>query len=313
MACKYSLVVFCVFFLQKYLLESFALERWSGNALVEPSGINTLPVEWLALITLALFYVMKNQYKKKDAFLASPRQMLISLLLLISIFIAAFMVTHPSDALFSRMTTFIARHPVTGGPFIASLLSSISSLTVIPLVSLIFPRTFLSTHWKKLLIAFFIFQISLFSLVPEAPYFNYSRSFLLQSVVFIASPFLHNLTIEAAQNILRVEGFWVRIGPACSGISFIILFIVCFFAIIMHHIKKRSVSIHHTLLLLIGGMTCLFFLNIVRIASIIIIGSFSPVFALSLFHSMAGAIMFFFFFWIFQTAIYRWAFREKRK
>ena len=95
--------------------------------------------------------------------------------------------------------------------------------------------------------------------------------------------------------ILQISDFSVAIGPPCSGIDSIFLFLsllLGIFALDHKRIKKGRF-----LVLLVVGVIGVYAVNIVRLLLLILVGvHISPKFAVGLFHTQAGWLLFVIFF-----------------
>jgi len=108
--------------------------------------------------------------------------------------------------------------------------------------------------------------------------------------------------------IIGIRGFEVAIGAPCSGIDSMLLFTLFFaalFALDHARIRKRLY-----LLLFIPGLVGVFIVNIIRLLLLILVGVYiSPEFAVGMFHTQAGWLLFVIYFlcyyWLIKTFIYK--------
>ncbi|MCX6781471.1 MAG: archaeosortase/exosortase family protein [Candidatus Magasanikbacteria bacterium] len=112
------------------------------------------------------------------------------------------------------------------------------------------------------------------------------------------SHLVHVTTFE-----VTVKNFTVYIGSQCAGMgsmtAFLILSIATYF-LLSSHGKKFSGK--RMIFVCVGGLAGAFLVNFFRIFLLILIGGyFSPSFALTSFHSVAGAFLFFIFFALYMT------------
>ncbi|MBI2573484.1 exosortase/archaeosortase family protein [Candidatus Woesearchaeota archaeon] len=103
---------------------------------------------------------------------------------------------------------------------------------------------------------------------------------------------------------LQVNSFSVIIGPPCSGVESLSMFIGL--AILLFVYEHDTIHMKRGLLAVIIGLLGSFFLNIIRIAGILAIGTFNPDVALGLFHSHAGWILFSAFVLLLLWVLYPW-------
>jgi exosortase/archaeosortase family protein len=97
--------------------------------------------------------------------------------------------------------------------------------------------------------------------------------------------------VIAGPQVIRVGDFAVLIGEACSGVFSIFLFSCLFLLIVALDWKK----LRHGRAAIMFGLTMvgLFLVNVLRVYLIILVGYFyNPEFAVNLFHSYVGMILF---------------------
>jgi exosortase E/protease (VPEID-CTERM system) len=134
---------------------------------------------------------------------------------------------------------------------------------------------------------------------PMQTYWNNSTSapgrFLVylafHSVYFLLRPLLPDVTADPETHILGTQRFAVRIAEACSGLEGLGLVLV--FTVVWLWFFRKESRFAQALLLIPCALVCVWFLNIVRIAAIILIGNAgSSEIAMVGFHSQAGWIAF---------------------
>lgn len=96
--------------------------------------------------------------------------------------------------------------------------------------------------------------------------------------------------IDPQQSLIGTAAFSVRIAPICSGIEGIVL-ISCLIALYLWFYRKEM-RFPQAFLLLPIGIVAAWFLNAVRIASLILFGSRFPGISAQAFHSLIGWILF---------------------
>jgi exosortase E/protease (VPEID-CTERM system) len=112
-----------------------------------------------------------------------------------------------------------------------------------------------------------------------------------RAVKFIVGLLLPNLIVQSGPFILGTPRFTVSIGAPCSGIEGLGLVLV-FTSVWLWFFRKEN-RFPHALLLIPCALVCVFVLNIVRIAALILIGNAgAPEVAIVGFHSQAGWIAF---------------------
>jgi exosortase E/protease (VPEID-CTERM system) len=107
----------------------------------------------------------------------------------------------------------------------------------------------------------------------------------------ILTLFLTDVYCKPDQALLGTSSFYVYIAPACSGYEGIGL-IWCFLGVYLWYFR-REMRFPHALLLLPLGTLVMYLANAVRIAALVMVGTYiSPKIALGGFHSQAGWMAF---------------------
>jgi len=167
-------------------------------------------------------------------------------------------------------------------------------------------------NFKKEIIIFIIIAIVLYNLL-----ITFQKQWLIFSsgITKILSWMLSLFysTVSTTMNasggpILRAEGFGVSIGPPCSGIDSMLLFFAFFaalFALDRKIIKKGLYA-----LFFIIGFAGVYIINVLRLFLLMLAGIYiSPDFAVGLFHTNAGWILFVLYFllyyWFIRKFIYK--------
>ena len=119
---------------------------------------------------------------------------------------------------------------------------------------------------------------------------------LLQGVTFSSVAVLLHLVVgsaivvDPAHSVIGMTKFSVRIVPTCSGLEGIAL-VGCFLGLYLWFYRNK-LRFPEALLLVPIGLVSAFFLNSVRIASLILLGNWIPAASLQGFHSVAGWLLF---------------------
>ncbi len=110
---------------------------------------------------------------------------------------------------------------------------------------------------------------------------------------------------------LTVNAFQVIIGPACSGIESLSLFIGLFLMLIVY--EGENINKKKATLIFFLGLIGTYMLNIIRVSLIMVVGQTHPKFAVGLFHSQVGWILFSTFIIILLFSCYKWMKIKKTK
>ena len=109
-------------------------------------------------------------------------------------------------------------------------------------------------------------------------------------VKFILDPFyIVSLTLDVDPT-LQVNGFSVIIGPPCSGIESLSMYLGLFALLIVY--DHENLDLRRSAIVFVLGEVLVYLLNIVRVSLIMIIGVRNADLAVGMFHSNAGWVMF---------------------
>lgn len=118
-------------------------------------------------------------------------------------------------------------------------------------------------------------------------------SSIVANTLYSALSQFYSVQYEASPGgpLMTIKEFAVRIGPPCSGIDSMLLF-TAFFAGLFAIDYKRIMKGRYALFFILG-LIGVFFINILRLFILIIIGAnYSPEFAVGMFHTNAGWVLF---------------------
>ena len=133
-----------------------------------------------------------------------------------------------------------------------------------------------------------------------------------KTIYFIFSKIFDDVFFRAATDsgpILGVDGFFVAISKVCSGIDSLLFFTSLFIILVVtnwNELDKKRMA-----LLFIPGLIGTFMLNIIRIFLLILIAvKISPEFAVDVFHTNAGWILFLGYFIVFWHFGSKWVIKK---
>jgi len=188
--------------------------------------------------------------------------------------------------------------------------------TAIAIYSKAFLKDFI-LKYKKSIIIFILIGIAYFFLIQFFQLIWYSLSYFVgSSISFLLSlSFNHVLFTpgnEFSGPLLGVKGFNVGISNECSGIDSLLLFLSLYVLLLVLDWKRMHVK--RMLILLIPGIIGTVIYNIFRIYSLMLVGIFiSRDFAVDIFHTNAGWILFLLFFMIFWQMGSKWVYKKSIK
>lgn len=197
-----------------------------------------------------------------------------------------------------------------------SLLILFIGFTALAIYTKEFLSWILRTYWKSLLIfitigAVYFFLIQFFQLIwYELSYFvGFTISKLLTighgGVVFTPGS-------QFTGPRLGAEGFLVGISNECSGIDSLLLFLSLYTLLLVLDWKRMHVK--RMLILIIPGLIGTVAYNILRIYLLMLVGiHIDPRFAVDVFHTNIGWILFLVFFIIFWHFGSKWVYKPKKK
>jgi len=272
---------------------------------------NASPIEWLALVLVmyAIFRRPRVLEKPKN----TTSELWIKNVAGIA-FIAtggfAIVFTHPSDQYYQIIQKFLASFPLTGGPMFAALVAIILIIPFFPAYVFSDPINAI-TRWRELFIIFFALIGSFLASVLEALYFKMVLPFVMGLLTKIFLLFSWNVYVNIPHGVVSIDGFRVSIGPACAGFSYIFLFLMFFGYLLYETFRSQKTSVTRSIIACLLGVCAVFFLNIIRIASLMLVGRTFPEFALTLFHSVVGSIYFFIFFIVYFPLVRWWICQRK--
>lgn len=116
--------------------------------------------------------------------------------------------------------------------------------------------------------------------------------------------------VEEGYPVLGLDGFKAAIGPPCSGIESISLFVGLF---ILFSVYERRMNWKRAAVIFGAGLAGVYLLNIIRVSALIAIGAAYPSVAVETFHSQAGWMLFTAFVLLLVSLSYRWIRQENRK
>lgn len=274
---------------------------------------NASPIEWLALV-LIMYAVLSHRRVRTTDTEPTSQLWLQNIAGAIFLLTGAFAIffTHPDDASYQLLQKFLSSFPVTGGPIFAAIVAIALIIPFFPAYFFIDPRNALARR-GELLIVFLALVGAFFSSVLEALYFRLVLPVVIDVLAKILLFFSWNVYANALHGIISIDGFRVSIGPACAGFSYIFLFLLFFGYLLYELFKRQKVRKVRAIVTCLIGIWAVFFLNIIRIASLMLVGRVFPEFALTMFHSAVGSIYFFLFFIAYFPLARSWILRPKRR
>lgn len=272
------------------------------TSFVGPKGMSSFPLLLIGALLIGLFLYSIFEDSRKTLGKLSLSQISLGITLVCMATFVAYWATHPTLERFYWMHQFIQKHPIAGGPIMAALLYSAMILPLWAAFVPLFPSTYLWRNWSVFLFGVLLLESYLFSSALEALYYKISVVHTLRISGAILALLPGESMVSAQGFRLGYRGYEVVVGPACSGITMLTLFVGLFgflwyrFSSVLSHLK--------TALSLTIGVIVFFILNAMRIVLIMVVGGTFPWAAAELFHGSIGAALFFLLFLVYLKWIF---------
>ena len=132
-------------------------------------------------------------------------------------------------------------------------------------------------------------------------------------VVFVFSLFTSqtSLQVTAVDPVVTLQNFTVIIGPPCSGIESLSMFFGLWLLLFVY--EQDRLQVGRSVVVLFVGLVGAYVLNIFRVALILMMGTKNPDFAVGLFHSQVGWVLFSVFILVLLYFLYPWMLVRGRK
>ncbi|HEY5714202.1 MAG TPA: archaeosortase/exosortase family protein [Candidatus Gracilibacteria bacterium] len=299
----YLLIYGCYVFTLSLWLQKFLVRN-----LVAPGGYAVTGIQWLGFLLLLFLIIERKSIKKVDLRPPTTKELLWGLGSFLFVLGISIAITHPPQSYHPIIAAFMNQNPTFGGALVGSLLGTALTLTFLSATLLILPAQFYKFRWNFLYI---VLQGVLYISILESLYYSTFAPTLIQLIEFFSSFFHERVFADAKANVLAMGDFIVRVGPACAGMGFLLLFMFFFAYLLSRLSKKYHINRIKAAIVFVAGIVIVFVLNAFRIASIMFVGTKNPEFALNLFHGASGAILFFLFFLVLLPVLQYWVCDKK--
>ncbi|MEM4268337.1 MAG: archaeosortase/exosortase family protein [Candidatus Woesearchaeota archaeon] len=216
----------------------------------------------------------------------------------------------------SSNSDFVWSHPIITGVFALSIILTLVVLVVSVFLSIFglgFMLDFIKKFRRNIIISAILFCIYLGLSNAIKSLWNFLSTVVAKCDYFLLGIFYDNavLKIRWPDNpLLGVDKFVVSVGKDCSGIDSMVMFTGLF--LLIAAVDWDVINKQRLALLYLPGLVGLFFVNVLRIFLLMLFGIIvSPDFAIGLFHSNAGWILFIAYFLFFWWLAYPWVKNEK--
>lgn len=264
----------------------------------------------LLFISMAFFFLARNKLKTMKAIKHSYKDTIVfgflTLLGLSGYLFLRYFTSHNVGYTFEHRAVFVTL-------ILAFLLISFGFLALA-----VYGRRFLINFFrmfkKELLISVGMIVVYYIITINLRKSWFFLGDFVANSVAWLLRLSFDSVVLKnmGYNYTLGAEGFIARIGELCSGIDSMTLFLGLFVLILSvdwKRIDKKRMAI-----LFVPGLIGTVFVNILRIYLLYLSGIYvSPKFAVGLFHSNAGWLLFIIYFLIFWYFAYPWVTRRDKK
>jgi len=283
-----------------------------GKGIISISIVNALLFGLVVLLILSykkLFNIKKFTFKKSQLWF-----ILLTIVFLLLHYFLKYLINQNIE-FFSQAMLFWA--------IIKVLIQIFMAMTIfVAIYGTEFSRYVLKEFKKEIVITtivticFFILMIFIQNL------WTYFSGFISNILYHIFSLFFSNVTYqpfvtsftmsEGGGPLLGINGFKAIIGKPCSGIDSFLLFTSLYTLIFILDYKRLKKGLAITLFFI--GVTGMFLTNLLRIFLLFIVGAFiNAKFAVGMFHSNIGWILFIFYFFIFWWITSKYIYKRSFK
>lgn len=307
-------VQLCITYALTYAALELAMHPWLSRYFHrEPifiMGANTSVEQWIALIIALSVFLHWKTFNHDDAIDVYPswKQSMLGFLLYalsLSLLITA---VYPPQFFVQVLSAVQHSSARFGGPVAVDLVKSFALPVLIAAAVMCIPLRTIRKYRILSILMVMTLTIVMWSDVFEAAYHLVATPVLIRIVFRTLTFIFSNVAANPVTGAIVANDFHVVVGPTCSGIDSVLLFslffVHCVYAIACDRqiFRKRKLLYAYAL-----GLVILFFLNALRITTLIAVGTVFPVFALTLFHSVLGSLYFFIFFAFYLPKIREWA------
>lgn len=284
--CWYALSVALVF-----VLVSQSLDDLTGRPAVYPGSFNTLPLLMPAILLGAVCFYNRKNIRDDDIAEPSWKQAATAFYAFIPVVLVSFFITHPGEAQFEELLRFVQIAPVIGGTLLSGVMRAALLLPAIPLFFAFLPFALIKRFTVQLLLALAVMLVFLFANTLDALFYDVTMPIILTLSYWPLEMMSNDVSLDAAERLMRVGDFKAYVGPTCAGFSLLAIF-TGFYAVYWEHLSRLpGFSVIKAMIALPAGLAILFFLNIIRISVLMLLGDYSPDLAVVIFHGAAGTLI----------------------
>lgn len=186
-------------------------------------------------------------------------------------------------------------------------------LSYIFLFVAIFGKNFVLKFESEHILMTVIIYIYLWFSLAVLQYWKTFAYIILQSLKLILSVFTTSAAVNAQNLNVSVGDFNVFVGAPCAGFYSLLLFVI-FFILSVFLNRKKGIRYLRAAIIFVLGFAGLFFLNILRIAIILLVGAYySQALAINIFHEYLGSLLFILFMYLYLWVAMPLIIRNRKK
>lgn len=324
MLLKGLLFIIIVFFIQKiiqiFLVKSTFFREFLDISQQFQIGKGVISISIVNALIFGIVVFMVLTYKK--IFLIKDYKPKISQLWFAIAAIFFLIIHYWFKFLINRNTEFFLEVPI----FWAIIKIYIQLLFAGSLFIAIFGKEFveyiINTFRKQIIITSIVTIIFFILMILVQNLWTYFSSMVTEILYHIFSLFFDNVTYkpyvtsftmeEGGGPLLGINNFRAIVGKSCSGIDSFLLFTSLYALIFTLDYKKLKKPL--AIGLFFVGIIGMFFTNILRILVLFIVGAYyDPKFAIGMFHTNAGWILFILYFFIYWQIVSKYIYKGGKK
>jgi exosortase/archaeosortase family protein len=293
-----------------FFLVSKTLDDVTGRPAIYPGSFNTLPLLMPAILLGALCLYNRKALQKTDVQDPSWKQLSTALYVSIPVILLSFFITHPGEAQFAELQRFVQTAPVIGGTILSGVIRAALLLPALPLLFAFVPLSLIKKFTLQLTLILGVMFVFLFANTLDALFYDVTMPFILTFSYWPLQLVSGDVSLDAAERLIRVGDFKAYVGPTCAGFSLLAIFLG-FYAVYWEHLSRlKGFSAMKAMIALPIGLLILFFLNILRISVLMLLGDYSPELAVVIFHGAAGTLILLGVAFVYLQFVRRWIVRK---
>lgn len=285
------------------LLQAQWLTTLTGRAYAGPVALGFLPLppqqHHFALLVVGFGLWLAHDERMAKAGQQSRSERMASGVLVVIASVIAFLVTHPTAAQLAQLKSL----DLTSGLLFTALSYACLLLPAAAAYGLCFSwsslRNCIPAIAACVLLAFGFVATGVIASVWHLPLVRPALDLAAWLLRFIDPS---AVAADHATALITFREFAVRVGPQCAAVDGVMLFLLLAGALWWQRSRVRP---WRAMVAAIIGALALFFLNGVRIAMIMVIGTFSRELAVDLFHGLIGIAMLIAMLWLFDRTMLR--------